>query len=233
VKPTRESTGKPWARSWTRVARERRASLFVILVLTAVLVLMMLYQRFMAAEYAPIDLDRAALPPGRPIPEAGRERDAGPPASHEPAAETEAVSSRPAEPAPPVPPQLLAPVSARPSRTFSPVWSEAFGDWRYHTGFDYRLPTGTAVRAAATGEVVFAGEHPLNGTTIAVDHGGGLSTRYGGLGRLHVGRGDRVSAGQEVGTVGEPGAAEADHGPHLHFEVWLHGQPVDPALYLP
>jgi murein DD-endopeptidase MepM/ murein hydrolase activator NlpD len=97
---------------------------------------------------------------------------------------------------------------------------------KFHAGVDLRAAYGTAVPAAASGEVTFAGDQGGYGTTVVVQHEDGLETRYAHLSSMDVQAGDRVEAGQSVGRVGNSGRSTA---PHLHFEVRRHGQQVDPA----
>ncbi|MFO7777300.1 MAG: M23 family metallopeptidase [Nitriliruptoraceae bacterium] len=103
------------------------------------------------------------------------------------------------------------------------------GDVRMHTGLDLAAPIGTPVSTAAAGRVVAAGSRGGYGLTVDVDHGDGLLTRYAHLDRIDVARGDRLTAGQRLGTVGMTGTVT---GPHLHLEVREHGQAVDPADWL-
>jgi murein DD-endopeptidase MepM/ murein hydrolase activator NlpD len=103
------------------------------------------------------------------------------------------------------------------------MWSTGF-----HTGQDFPAPVGTPVRAATSGVVQI--EHPAwAGNLVRVDHGNGLETLYAHLSRIDVADGQQVSAGQQIGAVGTEGNST---GPHLHFEVWLGGDPVNPMPFL-
>lgn len=101
----------------------------------------------------------------------------------------------------------------------------------YHDGIDLTAPDGTAVRAAAAGKVLFAGEEPRQfGKMVVVDHGGGWQSSYAFLSRLTVKQGDDVRQGERVGLSGHTGKAR---GSELHFELRLDNRPLDPAGHLP
>lgn len=100
---------------------------------------------------------------------------------------------------------------------------------RKHLGIDIVAAYGSAVRAAADGVVTFAGWTDDLGYTVIVDHGFGFSTRYGHNSRLLVDSGTGVKRGQMVAFLGSSGQSSA---PHLHFEVWKDGRPVNPRDYL-
>lgn len=99
---------------------------------------------------------------------------------------------------------------------------------RLHAGIDISVPAGTPIRAAQGGSVAFAGVYGGYGNYTCIDHGGGLSTCYAHQSRIAVGSGS-VSQGQVIGYVGCTGSCFGDH---LHFEVRVNGQPVDPLGYL-
>lgn len=99
------------------------------------------------------------------------------------------------------------------------------GQTRFHSGQDLRTAYGEEVRAAAGGVVSFAGERGGYGLMVVVDHGGGIETRYAHLSSSDVRAGMTVAAGQAIARSGNSGRTT---GPHLHFEVRQHGQPVDP-----
>jgi murein DD-endopeptidase MepM/ murein hydrolase activator NlpD len=110
------------------------------------------------------------------------------------------------------------------------IVTSGFG-WRWgrmHEGIDISAPTGTAVRAAASGSVIYAGSMGGYGTIIVIDHGNGLATAYAHLSSIWIGGGS-VSQGQGIGAVGCTGSCT---GPHLHFEVRVNGSAVDPMGYL-
>ena len=91
---------------------------------------------------------------------------------------------------------------------------------RPHRGTDYAAPRGTPVYAAGDGRIVEAGYTRSNGNYVFIQHGEGFKTRYLHLNKKRVKRGDRVTQGQVIGTVGSTGAAT---GPHLHYEFLVNG----------
>ncbi len=102
-----------------------------------------------------------------------------------------------------------------------------YGDRRPHIGVDYAAPTGTPVMATSDGVVAHRGVRGGYGNLIEVRHANGFMTRYAHLNGFasSVRAGGRVSQGQIIGYVGMTGTAT---GPHLHYEMHRHGQPVDP-----
>jgi murein DD-endopeptidase MepM/ murein hydrolase activator NlpD len=106
-----------------------------------------------------------------------------------------------------------------------------FGGWGYefHTGQDIDAPPGAPVIAGATGQVIFVGWQNGYGQLIVIDHGGGLTTRYGHLSHIDVQLGQVVNRGEFIGKVGSTGRST---GPHLHYEVRLNDEPVNPLQYL-
>ncbi len=99
----------------------------------------------------------------------------------------------------------------------------------FHPGMDIRAPYGTPVMTTAAGQVVFAGHLSGYGATVVVDHGHDVKTLYGHLSTLYVREGRALKRGDVVGAVGRTGRAT---GPHLHYEVRLGGEPVDPTCWL-
>ena len=98
-----------------------------------------------------------------------------------------------------------------------------------HTGLDFRAGTGDPVRATANGRVVSSGWAGGYGRLVEIDHGNGLSTRYGHLSEINVKVGDQIRIGQVIGAVGSTGRST---GPHLHYETRIDGEAVDPQKFL-
>ena len=101
---------------------------------------------------------------------------------------------------------------------------------RMHQGQDIACGYGTAIHAAKSGTVVFAGVMSGYGNVIIIDHGGGFSTLYAHQSRLVAGQGQHVNQGDVIGYVGSTGHST---GPHLHFETRFNGVPRNPIPYLP
>jgi murein DD-endopeptidase MepM/ murein hydrolase activator NlpD len=104
------------------------------------------------------------------------------------------------------------------------------GSFELHSGQDINAEQGDEVVAAASGRVVFADWHGGYGQLVTVDHGGGLTTRYAHLSKIEVRAGQQVARGQRIGAVGSTGRST---GPHLHYEVRVNDEPVNPRAYLP
>jgi murein DD-endopeptidase MepM/ murein hydrolase activator NlpD len=98
-----------------------------------------------------------------------------------------------------------------------------------HTGLDFRAAAGDPVRATANGKVASAGWAGGYGRMVEIDHGNGLSTRYGHLSEIGVKVGDVIKIGQVIGAVGSTGRST---GPHLHYETRIDGEAVDPQKFL-
>lgn len=103
------------------------------------------------------------------------------------------------------------------------------GNKAFHEGLDFTASTGTPIYAAAGGIVSSAEQTPDYGKIVKIDHGSGLETRYAHASKLTVKAGDRVEKGQKVAEVGSTGRST---GPHLHYEIRLNGNPLDPRKYL-
>jgi murein DD-endopeptidase MepM/ murein hydrolase activator NlpD len=103
------------------------------------------------------------------------------------------------------------------------------GGRRQHAGIDLAAPTGTPVYATADGVVGRADWYSSYGLYIAIEHGAAMQTRYAHLSRLAVAAGDNVKKGDLIGYVGSTGRST---GPHLHYEVRIDGQAVNPIPYM-
>jgi murein DD-endopeptidase MepM/ murein hydrolase activator NlpD len=98
-----------------------------------------------------------------------------------------------------------------------------------HTGDDLAAGMGTPIHACLAGTVVIAGPQGGYGNAVVIDHGNGMATLYGHQSRIGVSVGQHVAAGQVIGYAGMTGLAT---GPHVHFEVRINGNPIDPTPYL-
>ena len=105
-------------------------------------------------------------------------------------------------------------------------WTKAT---EFHGGLDISANSGTPVYAPAAGTVFYAGQHGEYGTAIIVDHGQDIRSLYGHLSKLAVRNGEKIQRGTVIGYTGNTGRSS---GPHLHFEVIVKGQPVNPRAYL-
>jgi len=121
------------------------------------------------------------------------------------------------------------PVGGRVTSGFGMRVAPIRGGWRMHPGLDISAASGTRVRSAGAGLVVFSGYRSGYGNTVVVDHGDGMKTLYGHMSRLGTKEGRRVSEGDVLGFVGSTGRST---GPHLHFEIRFRGEPVNPMCYL-
>lgn len=101
--------------------------------------------------------------------------------------------------------------------------------YEFHSGQDIEADWGAPVISGASGRVTFVGWQNGYGQLVVVDHGGGLTTRYAHLSHIDVGLDQAVSRGQLLGKVGSTGRST---GPHLHYEVRINDQPVNPQPYL-
>ncbi|MBW1842521.1 MAG: M23 family metallopeptidase [Deltaproteobacteria bacterium] len=99
----------------------------------------------------------------------------------------------------------------------------------FHKGLDIANRKGTPIIATADGIVTFSGKKGLLGKVIRVDHGHGIVTRYGHLQKILKKRGEAVKRGDIIGLMGNSGRST---GPHLHYEVFLNGIPINPNRYI-
>ena len=103
------------------------------------------------------------------------------------------------------------------------------GQRAFHEGIDVMAETGTTIRAAAGGVVIYSDFHPQYGNMIEIDHGNDLVSRYAHASKRWVKAGDVVLRGARIAEVGKTGRAT---GTHLHFEVRQRGAPANPAQFL-
>lgn len=120
-----------------------------------------------------------------------------------------------------------------PDRTITSLFGNRvdpfFGRLALHAGIDFRQKTGSEVKATGAGVVIHAGTAGGYGIMIEIDHGNGITTRYGHLSKVLVKEGDIVSAGDLIALSGSTGRST---GPHLHYEVRRNGNAVDPMRFL-
>ncbi|MBQ3573720.1 MAG: M23 family metallopeptidase [Clostridia bacterium] len=113
------------------------------------------------------------------------------------------------------------------------VFSETMQDWRTHNGIDFAAEDGTDVLAAADGTVEAITENGMMGTTVIILHSGGIRTIYSNLSDIGlVNIGDDVTQGAIIGKTGSTAAAEVSESPHLHFEMSLNEEPINPHDYM-
>jgi murein DD-endopeptidase MepM/ murein hydrolase activator NlpD len=98
-----------------------------------------------------------------------------------------------------------------------------------HPGVDLVQTFGAEIYSTAAGRVVHAGPFGGYGNMVEVDHGNGLATRYGHMSEVLVTEGQEVKAGAVLGRIGSTGRST---GPHLHYEVRVNEEPVDPERFL-
>lgn len=139
----------------------------------------------------------------------------------------------------PVTQQVLMGTKKRPAtaatgvlmRPFGGVLTSRFGyrGREYHTGVDLAGSTGSAIKAADGGTVIFAGRSGNYGNIVKISHGNGLETWYAHCSKLYVSKGQKVAKGEVIAAVGSTGRST---GPHLHFEVRKNGVPQNPFNYI-
>jgi len=103
------------------------------------------------------------------------------------------------------------------------------GSLAFHAGIDFRSPTGTDIRPTAPGVITVAGWSGGYGNMVEVDHGNGVTTRYGHMSRIIARVGDQVTRDSVIGEVGSTGRST---GPHLHYETRINGVPLNPVNYI-
>ncbi len=123
----------------------------------------------------------------------------------------------------------VMPVRGYPSDRFGRRADPFDGQRDFHPGIDISAPRGAKVIATADGVVVFSGYRKDYGRLVVIEHKFGISTRYGHLDRCIVKSGDEVAKGDIIGYVGSTGRST---GPHVHYEVRLRNQPLNPLRFL-
>ncbi len=121
---------------------------------------------------------------------------------------------------------FTTPVDGHKTSGFGMRFHPLLGYTRMHQGTDFGAAYGSPIRAVTDGIVEFAGWHGGHGNMIRLQHAGGLGTGYAHMSRIAVAPGARVVQGQVIGYVGSTGLST---GPHLHFEVYRGGVPVNPG----
>jgi len=117
------------------------------------------------------------------------------------------------------------PVTSRYGNRIDPF----LGRLALHAGIDFQASTGDDVKSTGAGKVIAAGPTSGYGNMVEIDHGQGITTRYGHMSRILVKEGDEVAAGDVIGRAGSTGRST---GPHVHYEVRRDGNPIDPAHFL-
>lgn len=114
----------------------------------------------------------------------------------------------------------------------NPVYSKTFSDWRTHSGTDFKAEQGSIVKSMNSGIVTDIFNSPALGMTVVIEHDQGFVSYYSGLGdTVMVKKDDRVTAGQDIGSINDI-PSEINDGPHLHLEIKKDGTLVDPMSIL-
>ncbi|MTI65540.1 MAG: M23 family metallopeptidase [Firmicutes bacterium] len=132
---------------------------------------------------------------------------------------------------------MVIPLMGKISKNFAKdtlVYSKTLEQWSTHKGIDIKAKQGTVVRASLKGVVKEIKKEDELGIVITLDHGDGLITKYGCLSTDDMVKvGETIKKGDPISGVGEGVGFELAQGPHLHFEVLLNGENVDPKEYIP
>ena len=161
--------------------------------------------------------------------------------------DVQAVATQPNGEDPATVPTVAAEDIRKPEKTKSPLtgktvaeysmdalcYNQTTRDWRVHDGVDIAAEAGTQVCAAADGTVYTVYADDTMGMSVVIRHDGGYTTTYASLAdSVSVKAGDKVTAGQVIGTVGATALLESAMGEHLHFAVACNGKSVDPKDFL-
>lgn len=151
---------------------------------------------------------------------------------------TKAPETQTSAPVDATPLKLLLPVSGQLLQGHDlevPVWSDTMADYRTHCGMDIAAQMGASVCAAADGVIAQVWEDPMMGQCISVKHKGDAMTIYRNLSKVipvGIEEGVEVRAGQLIANIGESAMIEIAEVPHLHFELMVGDEYVDPLDYL-
>lgn len=126
-------------------------------------------------------------------------------------------------------PSIMPVAAVRLSSNYGMRTHPVLGGRRAHKGVDLASPVGTPIHATADGVVSKAQWFSSYGLYVSIEHGGEIETRYGHMSRLNVAAGQQVHKGDIIGFVGATGRAT---GPHLHYEVRVNGEAVNPLPYM-
>lgn len=121
---------------------------------------------------------------------------------------------------------LIRPISGTITSRFGSISRVRSGA---HTGLDIAASTGTPIKAAASGTVIFSGTKSAYGKMIVISHGNGIETYYGHCSKLYADVGEKVSQGETIAAVGSTGNST---GPHLHLEIRVNGVAYNPQNYV-
>ncbi len=158
------------------------------------------------------------------------------PVTNEESGVTDEIVSTPPEE---IKPSFHRPVNGDIQKNYSMdklVFSETMKDYRVHSGIDFSAELGEPVVCYTDGVIESINDDYFNGTTVAVSHAGGVVSYYMNLSPQladGIAVGNSVSAGQQLGTVGESSRSESQEEPHLHFEMRVNGVLIDPSKEIP
>lgn len=131
-------------------------------------------------------------------------------------------------------PTFVLPITGNISKGYSDTalqYSATYGDMRLHTGVDILCDAGSNIKSAGSGTVKSVVDDANYGRIITIEHSGGITVKYCGMGSVNVKEGDKVAAGDVIGTSGEIPCECADN-PHIHIEVTVDGSSTSPLAAL-
>lgn len=124
---------------------------------------------------------------------------------------------------------FIVPVRGRLTSSYGYRRDPFTGVRSFHTGIDIAAPTGTAIKATLDGKIARTGYSPVYGNYVIITHDGGYQSLYGHMSSIHVSRGQSVTQGARLGSVGNTGYST---GSHLHFSLYRNGKMVNPSTLL-